>query len=187
MKTTNFSKEMCQELINELSPKVQEILTPIGGHKVYHLEGNAWEHTKLVMDAMDPEGSMPLNRLVGLLHDIGKARFYKVDSEGWFTYPNHSQGGADMLSEFIPKDHELYSLLYWVIANHIKTLFFLKQDNIDEVLNSAPSEEAAELLLSLGIADILGSHINPECEREIKENKKILNFLNQQKISRFGW
>lgn len=150
------------QLFNNLAPQVEVLLKPIGGHKLYHLEGNAWDHTLLVISEM---GSDPLYKLIGLLHDIGKSQFYQIDEEGWFTYPNHARGGANMLSNFIPKECPLFETIYWVIANHIKIIHLFNKKNpnfeiqkLDKTIPSIVDKKLAwQLLISLGIADLKGS------------------------------
>ena len=76
--------------------------------KEYHGEGNVFNHTKLVTEAMI---RLPIYRessdrdrgvlfLSALLHDIGKIRCTKFES-GRLTSPNHSSVGARMARSFM--------------------------------------------------------------------------------------
>ena len=168
------------DLISEITPKVKEMLTPIGGHKVYHLEGNAWEHTILVMEAMQKRGLGYFGILIGLVHDIGKGRHFVVDDEGWFTYPGHAPGGAEMLKEFIPESDCRYSLLEWLVRNHIKTLFLKGLKDLKKLETTVPAPwdpvVAIRLLLNLGLADLDGSFT---VESERASNEALRNKLEE--------
>ena len=179
--------------VNDLMPKVKEILTPVKGHKIYHLEGDAWEHTLLVMGC----AQSPLEKLCYLLHDIGKAECHVEDKEGWCTYPNHARGGAEILHEFIEREEDptLFDTLHWVIGNHIKTLFLygnrsepdkLRKD-ITKLLKSIPEgvdkSLAMSLLLRLGVADIRGSVCSPDVLEEQTRTVGFLTHLEWERVN----
>lgn len=158
-------KQEIKDLIKALSPRIKEELTPIGGHKIFHREGNSWAHTQRVMFELSKISSWgpEAGKLIGLIHDIGKSRGYSVDKDGWFTYPNHSRLGGEMLSEYISPDKKYFPILKWLVSNHIKTLF-IKNNEEKELKNlwdSIPEgfdkNKAMTALLELGIADIRGS------------------------------
>lgn len=160
-----LEKEEIKGLIKALSPRIQKELTPIGGHKVFHREGDSWKHTKRVMFELSKISSWgaEAGKLIGLIHDIGKSRGFAVDKDGWFTYPNHSRLGGEMLGEYISPDKPYFPILKWLVSNHIKTLF-IKNNEEKELKNlwdSIPEgfdkNESMVALLELGIADIRGS------------------------------
>lgn len=160
-----LEKEEIKGLIKTLSPRIKEELTPIGGHKVFHREGNSWAHTQRVMFELSKISSWgaTAGKLIGLIHDIGKSRGFAVDKDGWFTYPNHSRLGGEMLEDYISPTRQYFPLLKWLVSNHIKTLF-IKSNEEKELKNlwdSIPEgfnkNQAMTALLELGIADIRGS------------------------------
>lgn len=158
-------QEEIKGLIKTLTPRIKEELTPIGGHRIFHREGNSWEHTQRVMYELSRISSWgpEAGKLIGLTHDIGKSRGYAVDKDGWFTYPNHSRLGGEMLSEYISPNKEYYPILKWIVENHIKTLFIKSNEEkeLKKLWDSIPEgfdkNQAMTALLELGIADIRGS------------------------------
>lgn len=158
-------QEEIKDLIKTLSPRIQKELTPIGGHKVFHREGNSWAHTQRVMHELSKISSWgpQAGKLIGLIHDIGKSRGFAVDKDGWFTYPNHSRLGGEMLEDYISPTKEYFPILKWLVSNHIKTLFIHNNERkeLENLWNSIPEgfdkNEAMTALLELGIADIRGS------------------------------
>jgi len=139
-------------------------LANIGGHKVYHLEGDAFTHTKLVVEAAcDHFGGDPFMMKVAALHDIGKIYTGIKHGEGDWEYPDHAQCGAfrGILSKFIPEDDPDFKDIQWYIKNHIKPLFWRGKDMAVEaakVLRDAPSARCTiRGLAGLAICDIRGS------------------------------
>lgn len=105
-------------------------LKAIGGHKVYHLEGDAWTHTMLVIDEakrMFPDE--PLMWRVAALHDVGKIYTSIEQGPGDWVYPDHAMCGSfkGVLAKFISLDDEDFERIQWYIKNHIKPLFWPKE------------------------------------------------------------
>lgn len=141
------------------SPEFQK-LKEIGGHKTYHLEGNALEHTMMVADyAAHLFGEYSLMHLVALLHDIGKIYSSVCHGPDDWTYPNHAAAGAQNLFKFIPKSHPDFRVIQWYIANHIKPLFWRGKDlhTAIQTLN-VPEGCSIIALAQLAICDIEGSY-----------------------------
>ena len=139
----------------------------IGGHKVYHLEGDAYTHTMLVMmHAIKLFGIESPMVLVALLHDVGKIYTSVCHGPGDWSYPNHAKAGAENLDKFLPVSHPEFFKVQWYIANHIKPLFWIGKD-LEEVIPSMNVPEGCSIvaLAELAICDILGSlSIEPQIE-----------------------
>lgn len=100
-------------------------LQNIGGCYKYHQEGNAFTHSMLVyynMCQLRPDDKRL--QCVALLHDIGKLETGWVNEDGDWAYPNHSNVGAEMLSQFIDPEYIYFEDMKWLIRNHIKPLFW---------------------------------------------------------------
>ena len=150
----------------QIAPQEFFRLEEIGGHKQYHLEGNALEHTLLVFYAacdIFPD-NWKMQR-VALLHDIGKIYTSIKHGENDWEYPDHSTCGAfrGILCKFIPLDDPHFIDYQWIIRNHIKPLFWQKNGvNAD----TNPWEEKKldknlsnlDNLRKLAICDLKGSH-----------------------------
>ena len=84
---TDF-KSIIEQLLQN---KEFEKLEMVGGHTVYHLEGNALIHTLLVTEyAVWRWGKYTLMHLVALLHDVGKIKHHVKNGENDYSYPHHS-------------------------------------------------------------------------------------------------
>lgn len=145
-------------------------LKDIGGHKVYHLEGNAYEHSLAVMENMfqlylEPgyisNADFMMN--VAILHDIGKIYTSICHGENDWEYPDHAQCGSfrGILCKFIPEDDPDFKSYQWFIRNHIKPLFWKGKDlnaEFAKVMRDAPSDKCTiKNLVALAICDVLGS------------------------------
>ena len=94
---------------------------------MYHLEGDAWTHTMLVIDEakrMFPDE--PLMWRVAALHDVGKIYTSIEQGLGDWVYPDHAMCGSfkGVLAKFISLDDEDFERIQWYIKNHIKPLFW---------------------------------------------------------------
>lgn len=164
---SSMSKDYSAEITAVLqSPEFQK-LKEIGGHKVYHLEGSAYEHTMMVADySAHLFGVNSFMHLVALLHDIGKIYSSVCHGPDDWSYPNHAKAGAENLAKFIPQSHPDFSKIRWYIANHIKPLFWRGKDlhTAIETLN-VPDGCSVIDLAQLAICDIEGSYsIEPQTE-----------------------
>ena len=155
------------EILNVLQLPEFQKLREIGGHKVYHLEGDAYTHTMLVMlQAIKLFGIDSPMVLVAELHDIGKIYSSICHSPGDWSYPNHAKIGAENLDKFLPVSHPEFFNVQWYIANHIKPLFWRGKD-LKIVISSMQVPEGCSIvaLAELAICDILGSlSIEPQVE-----------------------
>ena len=163
----------------QIAPQEFFRLEEIGGHKQYHLEGNALEHTMLVYyAACDMFPSNWEMRRVALLHDVGKIyTSIKRDEDDW-EYPDHSTCGGlkGILCKFIPLSDPHFVDYQWLIRNHIKPLFWQKNGvNAD----TTPWEERKldknlanlDNLRKLAICDLKGSH-------SVNGNDELISYLN---------
>ena len=161
-------------LINQImrSDEFQK-LKNIGGHKVYHLEGNALFHTMLVKQAAERKfGKGHFMVLVAVLHDIGKIYTSVCNGENDWSYPHHSDGGAMRLNKFIPETTPEFYAIQWYIYNHIRPLFWMGKDmkaETDLILSRLPAKGKHLCKLSwlrdLALCDIEGSHsVQPQTE-----------------------
>jgi poly(A) polymerase len=61
----------------------------------FHPEGDVFKHTRIMLELLPPEASLPLVFSV-LLHDIGKPRTASVDETGRIRFNAHDRVGAEM-------------------------------------------------------------------------------------------
>lgn len=160
-------------------------LNLVGGHKIYHQEGSAYDHTLMVLGAMMILTDDPFMHRLAFLHDIGKVENIS-DNEGksfedW-SYPHHSDRGALVsLPQIINKDNPDYGKYEWYIHHHIQTLFWKTPEGFERWCKDHPCPQGCSYqnLALLGVADLDGSVINPDPKYDqIREdNKKMREFL----------
>jgi poly(A) polymerase len=61
----------------------------------FHPEGDVFKHTRIMLEMLPPETSLPLVLSV-LFHDIGKPPTYSVDETGRIRFNGHDRVGAEM-------------------------------------------------------------------------------------------
>jgi len=159
--------------VNEIfrNPEFLKLAT-IGGHKVFHLEGDALTHTKLVVhEAFEHFGGDPFMMKVATLHDVGKIYTSIKHGENDWEYPDHAQCGAfrGVLSKFIPEADPDFKDIQWYIRNHIKPLYWRGKDldaEFAKVMRDAPSPRCTvKNLAGLALCDIRGSvSVEPQIE-----------------------
>lgn len=163
----------------QINPQEFFRLEEIGGHKQYHLEGNALEHTMLVYYAAC--NMFPSNwemQRVALLHDIGKIYTSIKKGENDWKYPDHSTCGSfrGVLSKFIPLDDPHFVDYQWLIKNHIKPLYWkhtgIKVDTTSfEKANLDSKLANLDNLRKLAICDLKGS-------KSIDGNDELITYLS---------
>lgn len=150
-------------------------LKKIGGHKQYHLEGDAFTHTLLVWDAarerFHGEKICNLMEKVALLHDIGKIYTAQPDAEFGNVYPNHSPKGAEVLENFYSTMNKDFSTIRWYVRNHIKPLFWKEWKDATKIF-PATNDTYLYNLGKLGLCDLEGS--KPLNMRDWQQNHKLL-------------
>ncbi len=100
----------------------------------HHSEGNAFEHTKLVIKNLPEDAPLPL-KLAAIFHDTGKSDTTGVhkNDPNKITFYGHDESSAtktkDALSRLCFKS-EIVDDTVWLVKNHMKMLFFV--DNMSE-------------------------------------------------------
>ena len=144
----------------------------------YHAEGNVYEHTKLVAEAMvklpiyaesDERGRTVLF-FAALLHDIGKIRCTRVEN-GRITSPHHAASGARAARVFLwktlgmsgdPAFQTMREGICTLIKYHTFPPFAMKSENPElKILKIASMGEltadfSMRRLCALEVADVLG-------------------------------
>lgn len=144
-------------------------LKRIGGHKVYHLEGDAYTHTLMVIEEakkMFPDD--PLMWKVAALHDIGKIYTSIQNGPDDWCYPDHAECGSfkGILCKFIPLEDPDFVVIQWYIRNHIKPLFW--EDGKMIVLGGVKDRCSVRNLARLAVCDIRGSKSIEDQSRKIE-------------------
>jgi len=150
-------------------------LKKIGGHKVYHLEGNAFKHSILVWKASKRlfRGDSFMQR-VALLHDIGKICSSRRNGKDDWVYPNHSVMGGEILGKFIKETNPRFEEAKWYISNHIKPLFWKSILDAEKLQESAPANCQVQKLALLALCDLCGSYSTKEAS---EKNKPLIDLL----------
>lgn len=174
---------MGREIIKSLKAnplKLMELLEDTGGLKIlfpelerlkglaqpreYHMEGDVFKHTKLLLKNLPRNGSLKLV-LAGLCHDLGKFDTYKND-DGMITFNGHAEKGADYIYKMAERFNYFKELtkktvdeISWLIKNHM----FPLSENVKNIRSKKledmffQNEELGRELISLSQADALAS------------------------------
>lgn len=176
MKNINFEKAV------SLLVKNTELfygLKNIGGHKLYHLEGDQLTHTKMVWEYANKCNYPWWLQDICILHDIGKIFTSVCNGPDDWSYPHHSDGGARNLHLFVDTDIWRFEMYKWFIENHIKPLFW---KSLEDSKNLTPPPAGLKQyctiynLLRLVKADLEGS-ISADGNTETKD--KIDAFIEE--------
>ncbi len=140
---------------------------------VHHPEGNAWNHTMLVIDYAAKEKAKSKNQKVfmwaALLHDIGKPDTTKV-KKGKITSYDHEKVGAVMAREFLSeftKDDLFIKKVTALIRWHMQILHVVKVMPFADIKAMKEETDIYEVAL-LGYCDRMGRK-KPDVEKE-KQN-----------------
>lgn len=180
-KMCEFPKNTSWMLNDDLTPNVRNIkhcrefavLKNTKQTKVYHKEGNAWNHTMLVCKEMHKIINDQLSHLsdrdkrilmiAALCHDLGKATttyFDKNDNE-WHC-KNHGLVGERITRNLIfeENDYWMREEICWLVRWHMQFHHFLSKNHkerFEELTRLAQGNSTIEKLLWLNVADSLGS------------------------------
>lgn len=138
-----------------------------------HPEGDAWAHTLLVLEKVEPR--TPVNCWAALLHDIGKAPTFHRDAEsGRITFHRHQQLGAEIAAMILTRlrfPNEEREAIVECIARHMDFVHVCKMR--ESTLRRWLSSPTIEHDLALHRADCLGSNGRLDywefCRRKLEE------------------
>lgn len=110
-------------LLPKFFPEV-EALQNIDQPPHYHSEGDAYQHTKLVLSNLPEAANLNL-KMAALLHDIGKADTFNKDENGKITFYGHDKASLShartILNRFRFTNDDKDNIL-WLIGNHMNAL-----------------------------------------------------------------
>lgn len=110
-------------LMQQLLPEVAALNGPKSAQDVvWHPEGNAWQHTRLVVEGLT--GQKWETVLAGLLHDIGKPDTQKDWGEGRISNHGHAEVGAkyflDSIAGRLKLTNQETTTVHGMILNHMR-------------------------------------------------------------------
>jgi hypothetical protein len=140
----------------------------------WHPEGDTWEHTMLVLDALDPNASRTL-RIAALFHDVGKPLTFKQWPSGGISNHGHDNVGANLFFSTIgPRlglTPEETASVAKLIENHMLMQSVHDRTKVSvETLEMLLSLREIDDLIELHHADMLGRGIPLE-ERLNQSNR----------------
>lgn len=150
---------------------------------VHHPEGNAWNHTMLVIDYAAKEKNKSKNEKVfmwaALLHDIGKPDTTKI-RKGKVTSYDHDKVGAVLAMEFLREfvtDEQFINKVASLVRWHMQILHVVKELPFEDIKTMKEETDYKEVAL-LGYCDRLGrTNVNKE-----KEKQNIDTFLKKCRV-----
>lgn len=150
---------------------------------IYHPEGNAWNHTMLVVDEAAKLRNKSRDERVfmwaALLHDIGKAETTK-NKKGKITAYNHETVGADLCVKFLQEfttDDTFIQKVKGLVRWHMQILHVVKEMPFADIKSMKEETDIREVAL-LGFCDRMG-RTNVDT---IKEKNNIILFLEKCKL-----
>jgi len=150
---------------------------------IYHPEGNAWNHTMLVVDEAAKLRNKSRDERVfmwaALLHDIGKAETTK-NKKGKITAYNHETVGADLCVKFLQEfttDDKFIQKVKGLVRWHMQILHVVKDMPFADIKSMKEETDIREVAL-LGFCDRMG-RTNVD---KIKEKNNIILFLEKCKL-----
>jgi len=147
----------------------------------YHPEGNAWNHTMLVVDEAAAVRNRSKNEKVfmwaALLHDIGKPDTTRI-RKGRITSYDHDKVGALIAQEFlntITEDEDLIHQVSMMVRYHMHLLYVLKKLPFGDIKAMKENVDLYDIAL-LCLCDRLG-RIGAEKEKEEGNYKEFLDII----------
>jgi len=136
----------------------------------YHIEGQIWTHLMMVCKVAELYNATKINKIVALLHDIGKPKSLEIDNEKQRTFF---------------KGHE--GISFWLAIEILNNL----QKEIE-----LSDEEKSEILNAISLHGTLFNHIKDGMEykpeklvskfRDIEDYYTLVNQVKYDSLGRFG-
>lgn len=164
-------------LMKEIIPEMLPMNGPKGVQDpVWHAEGTAWVHTKMVVDQLALNGNgknFPL-MMAGVLHDIGKPLTVTFKDGGRISNPQHETVGAAMsldITQRLKMSRAETQRVEKIIAQHMKMhkvqemrpgrlVELLKQAEINDLIEMQNADANGKIQLPTADASYGGSHRN---------------------------
>lgn len=150
---------------------------------IHHPEGNAWNHTMLVVDEAAKQKNKSRDERsfmwAALLHDIGKAETTK-NKKGKITAYNHESVGADLCVKFLQEfttDDKFIKKVKGLVRWHMQILHVVKNMPFADIKSMKEETDIKEVAL-LGFCDRMG-RTNVDI---LKEKNNIKIFLDKCKF-----
>ena len=147
---------------------------------IHHPEGNAWNHTMLVVDEAAKHKNKSRDERAfmwaALLHDIGKAETTK-NKKGKITAYNHESVGADLCVKFLREfttDDKFIQKVKGLVRWHMQILHVVKDMPFADIKSMKEETDIKEVAL-LGFCDRMG-RTNVDI---LKEKNNIKIFLDK--------
>ncbi|MDF2586253.1 MAG: putative domain HDIG-containing protein [Anaerocolumna sp.] len=152
---------------------------------IHHPEGNAWNHTMLVLDnaaeVRDKSKNPRVFMWAALLHDIGKPDTTR-NRKGKITSYDHDSVGAILTKEFLEYfscQEEFIESVVYLVRYHMHILYVLKDLPFGDIEGMKKNVDLDELAL-LGLCDRLG-RLNLDREKEEDDIRHFLRKINKKK------
>lgn len=139
----------------------------------YHGEGDVWNHTGMVCEALKelPEWAVLEDRMKGILflaacfHDYGKIKCTKME-DGRIISPGHTVTGARMVRELFYRQYsDVYDISFekreavvWLVRYHGLPPLFMEKQDVDRQLCRIRETVDFSLLYLLSKADVMGRY-----------------------------
>jgi len=156
-------------LMKQILPEVSHLMLCEQGAP-FHCEGNAFEHTIRVLEALPSDASDEL--LWGaLLHDIGKPRTSAPSKSraGSFSFHGHDNVGAEMAIELLSSRFKCSNDFVFTVSGLVRD--HMKLHSVREfrtcTLRRFLANPNLDLLIQLGIADELGCSLAADRVRDL--------------------
>lgn len=186
---SNYLNDVSQRVIFRQKPfmmlrKLKE--TPQS--PIHHPEGNAWNHTMMVVDeaakvrmkSKDAKSFM----WAALLHDIGKPDTTKI-RKGKITAYDHDIVGAELADEFLrcfTQNEEFIQKVVRLIRWHMQILYVLKDMPFSRMTEMSEQVDSHEIAM-LGLCDRLG-RANADARKEEENIRLFLDKIKKRKQSK---
>lgn len=182
---SNYLNDLSQKSIFKNSPfsmlkKLKETMQS----PIHHPEGNAWNHTMLVVDEAAKVRDKSKNKVIfmwaALLHDIGKPNTTR-HRKGKITAYDHDRVGAELAKDFLGYfscDKKFVAEVVYLIRWHMHILYVTKDLPFAQIGEMKKQVDINELAL-LGFCDRMGRY-NVDKEKEEENIRLFLEKLNHK-------
>ena len=178
-------------------------LKPCKQSPKWHREGNAWEHTRLVVDNMrkyviskydfnikDEFEEARLLMTAALLHDIGKpsTTFFDNSDNDWHC-KNHGEVGEKISRNLLMNESiEFRESVCWLVRNHMVFHYFMEKGESEKrriIERLSKGHASIEALTALHIADCSGSISSENKPDELSKKVGVIKALANERYSRW--